>query len=107
MISGLLSVLILIADIWAIVNVAKSRESTGTKAVWIPRTRQARTGMGSHSAGGVAAWDTTIRTGDSKMLVDREWGATTGVLPHVEPSSGRNVICSAPLRSSDPDHFFW
>ena len=35
MFSGILGVLILIADIWAILNVAQSRESTGTKAVWI------------------------------------------------------------------------
>ncbi len=35
MFSGILGVLILIADIWAILNVAQSSESTGTKALWI------------------------------------------------------------------------
>ena len=35
MINGIIGLLILIADIWAIVNVAQSRESTGTKALWI------------------------------------------------------------------------
>jgi len=32
---GLLGLLILIADIWAILNIAQSRESTGAKALWI------------------------------------------------------------------------
>ena len=35
MFNGILGVLILIADIWAILNVAQSSESTGTKALWI------------------------------------------------------------------------
>jgi len=35
MFSSILGVLILIADIWAILNVAQSSESTGTKALWI------------------------------------------------------------------------
>ena len=35
MTNGIIGLLILIADIWAIVNVAQSRESTGTKALWI------------------------------------------------------------------------
>ena len=35
MLSTILSILILIADIWAILNVAQSSETTGTKALWI------------------------------------------------------------------------
>lgn len=35
MINGIIGLLILIADIWAIVNVAQSRESSGAKALWI------------------------------------------------------------------------
>jgi hypothetical protein len=35
MFSSILGILILIADIWAILNVAQSSESTGTKALWI------------------------------------------------------------------------
>jgi hypothetical protein len=35
MINGIIGLLILIADIWAIVNIAQSRESTGTKVLWI------------------------------------------------------------------------
>jgi len=35
MLNGIIGLLILIADIWAIVNVAQSRESTGTKVLWI------------------------------------------------------------------------
>ena len=35
MLSGILSILVLLADVWAIVNIAQSRETTGTKAVWI------------------------------------------------------------------------
>jgi hypothetical protein len=31
----ILSVLVLIADIWAVLNIAQSRETTGTKALWI------------------------------------------------------------------------
>jgi hypothetical protein len=33
--STILSLLILIADIWAIINIVQSGESTGTKALWI------------------------------------------------------------------------
>jgi hypothetical protein len=33
--STILSLLILIADIWAIINIIQSGESTGTKALWI------------------------------------------------------------------------
>lgn len=32
---GLIGLLILIADVWAILNVFQSSESTGTKAIWI------------------------------------------------------------------------
>jgi hypothetical protein len=35
MIDGIIGLLILIADIWAIVNIAQSSESTGKKALWI------------------------------------------------------------------------
>jgi len=35
MINGIIGLIILIADIWAIVNIAQSRESTGAKALWI------------------------------------------------------------------------
>jgi len=35
MLSAILSLLILIADIWAIINIFQSSESTGTKALWI------------------------------------------------------------------------
>jgi hypothetical protein len=35
MFSGLLGLLILAADIWAILNIVQSSESTGAKAVWI------------------------------------------------------------------------
>ncbi len=35
MVSGILSLLVLIADIWAILNIAQSRESNGTKVLWI------------------------------------------------------------------------
>lgn len=35
MLSAILSLLILIADIWAIINIVQSRESTGTKALWV------------------------------------------------------------------------
>jgi hypothetical protein len=34
MLSAILSLLILIADIWAIINIIQSSESTGTKALW-------------------------------------------------------------------------
>jgi hypothetical protein len=35
MISTIIGLLILVADIWAIMNILQSRESTGTKALWI------------------------------------------------------------------------
>lgn len=35
MLSTILSVLVLLADIWAVINIAQSSESTGTKALWI------------------------------------------------------------------------
>lgn len=35
MLSTILSLLILVADIWAIINIVQSRESTGTKALWV------------------------------------------------------------------------
>ncbi len=35
MIQGLLGLIILLADVWAVVNVVQSRESTGTKALWV------------------------------------------------------------------------
>jgi len=35
MINGIIGLLILIADIWAILNIVQSRESTGTKAIWV------------------------------------------------------------------------
>ena len=35
MFEGLLGLLILVADVWAILNVFQSSESTGTKALWI------------------------------------------------------------------------
>ena len=35
MLNVILSVFILIAEVWAILNVAQSRETTGTKALWI------------------------------------------------------------------------
>lgn len=34
-ITGIFSLLLLIADIWAIVNVAQSRATTGRKVLWI------------------------------------------------------------------------
>jgi len=34
-VGGLLGLLILIADIWAIVNVFQSRAGTGAKVIWI------------------------------------------------------------------------
>ena len=34
-VSGILGLLILIADIWAILNIAQSGASTGSKLVWI------------------------------------------------------------------------
>ena len=35
MLSAIVSLLILIADIWAILNIFQSGESTGAKALWI------------------------------------------------------------------------
>jgi len=35
MFRGLLGVIILLADVWAIINVVQSRESAGTKALWV------------------------------------------------------------------------
>jgi len=35
MLTAIFSLLILIADIWAIINIVQSSESTGTKALWI------------------------------------------------------------------------
>jgi hypothetical protein len=32
---GLFAVLILVADVWAILNIFQSSESTGSKALWI------------------------------------------------------------------------
>jgi succinate dehydrogenase/fumarate reductase cytochrome b subunit len=32
---GLLGLVILVADVWAILNIIQSSESTGTKALWI------------------------------------------------------------------------
>ncbi|WP_029131724.1 PLDc N-terminal domain-containing protein [Sedimenticola selenatireducens] len=34
-VSGLLGLLVLIADIWAIVNVFQSRAGTGSKVLWV------------------------------------------------------------------------
>jgi hypothetical protein len=33
--SGILGLLVLIADIWAIVNVFQSNETTGSKVLWV------------------------------------------------------------------------
>lgn len=35
MINGIISLFILIADIWAVLNVVQSRESASTKTLWI------------------------------------------------------------------------
>jgi hypothetical protein len=35
MLSAILSLLILVADIWAIINIVQSNESAGTKALWV------------------------------------------------------------------------
>ena len=35
MLSAILSLLILIADIWAIINIVQSSESAGSKALWV------------------------------------------------------------------------
>jgi succinate dehydrogenase/fumarate reductase cytochrome b subunit len=34
-VSGILGVLVLIADVWAILNIFQSSSSTGSKALWI------------------------------------------------------------------------
>lgn len=34
-VGGILGLLVLIADVWAIVNVFQSRADTGTKVIWI------------------------------------------------------------------------
>ena len=34
-VSGIMGVLVLVADIWAIVKIAQSGSSTGGKAIWI------------------------------------------------------------------------
>jgi hypothetical protein len=33
--NGIIGLLILIADIWAILNIVQSRESTGVKVLWV------------------------------------------------------------------------
>jgi len=35
MLSAILSLLILIGDIWAIINIVQSSESAGSKALWV------------------------------------------------------------------------
>jgi hypothetical protein len=35
MLNSILGLLIFIGDIWAIINIAQSRETTGVKALWI------------------------------------------------------------------------
>ena len=35
MFEGLFGLLILVADVWAVLNIFQSSESTGTKALWI------------------------------------------------------------------------
>lgn len=35
MLSSILSVVVLLLDIWAIINIVQSSESTGTKALWV------------------------------------------------------------------------
>jgi hypothetical protein len=35
MLNGIIGLLILVADVWAILNIFQSRESTGVKALWI------------------------------------------------------------------------
>lgn len=34
-VGGIIGLLVLIADVWAIVNIAQSNASTGTKVLWI------------------------------------------------------------------------
>ena len=35
MFNTILGILVFVADVWAIMNIFQSRESTGTKALWI------------------------------------------------------------------------
>ena len=35
MLSSIIGLLVFIADVWAVIQVLQSRESTGTKALWI------------------------------------------------------------------------
>ncbi len=35
MLNGILGLLILVADIWAIINIVQSSAPTGTKALWV------------------------------------------------------------------------
>ena len=35
MINSILALLILVGDVWAILNIAQSRESTGIKVLWV------------------------------------------------------------------------
>jgi len=35
MLNGVIGILILVADIWAILNIVQSSESTGSKALWV------------------------------------------------------------------------
>ena len=35
MLGGIVSLLIFLADVWAILNIVQSGETTGTKALWI------------------------------------------------------------------------
>ena len=35
MINSIIGVLILVAEVWAILNIGQSRESTGSKALWV------------------------------------------------------------------------
>ena len=35
MFEGLFGLLVLVADVWAVINIFQSSESTGTKALWI------------------------------------------------------------------------
>jgi len=34
-VGGLFGLLVLIGDVWAIINIVQSRESTGTKVIWV------------------------------------------------------------------------
>ena len=35
MLGTILSLLVLVADVWAIINIVQSNESAGTKALWV------------------------------------------------------------------------